>query len=416
MLSLPRLDLMFYLRLVRTSLRSLDSHFLRSLLATVGVLIGVSSVVACMSILEGASNDIVKRFKSLGSNVLYVFPETARVEGRVVGAAQTLTLEDIETLLRELPDDIDRIAPEAMGSTTVKRFQKSSEATLVATTAAYFEIHDFKCAQGRVFNKGEADSSDATVVLLGQKVAEKLFGGGDALGQTVKIGSAGYRVIGVLEKRGSLGFMNADETVYIPIQAGLKRYFNRKWLNRLTIAVTNPEQIEEIQKRVQRVLRQAHRIRPGQEDDFGIFNQQEALQNVNGAMLVFRIVFYSIAGISLVVGGIGIMNIMLVSVTERTREIGVRMAVGARRGDILLQFLAEALVISLVGGGLGLLLGIMFADVMEKVLVQMDFKTEINALIVAVSLITAVVVGVLSGIYPAFKASRLDPVDALRYE
>ncbi len=408
--------MLFYLGLLRTSLRSLDSHFLRSLLATVGVLIGVSSVVACMSILEGASNDILKRFKSMGSNVLYVFPETARVEGRVVGAAQTLTLEDIETLLRELPDDIDRIAPEAMGSTTVKRFQKSSEATLVATTAAYFEIHAFKCAQGRIFNKGEADSPDATVVLLGQKVAEKLFGGGDALGQSVKIGSVGYRVVGVLEKRGSLGFMNADETVYIPIQAGLKRYFNRKWLNRLTIAVTKPEQLEEIQKRVQRVLRQAHRIRPGQEDDFGIFNQQEALQSFSAAMLIFRVVFYSIAGISLVVGGIGIMNIMLVSVTERTREIGVRMAVGARRGDILLQFLAESLVISLVGGGLGLLLGIMFADVMEKVLAQMDFKTEINALIVAVALITAVAVGVLSGIYPAFKASRLDPVDALRYE
>ncbi len=407
---------MFYLRLLITSLRSLDSHFLRSLLATLGVLIGVSSVVACMSILEGASNDIFKRFKSLGANVLFVFPEAARVENRVVGTAQTLVLEDIDFLMRELPDQIERIAPEAIGSTTVKRFQKSVEATILATSPAYFDVHDFKPDYGRIFTKAESESPDASVALLGAKIADQLFGGADPIGQIVKVGGAGYRVVGVLAKRGSLGFMNADETVYIPIQAGLKRYFNRKWLNRLTIAAKHTDQLEELQKQLQRALRRSHHIRPGQPDDFRIFNQEEALQQVNQVMLVFKVVFYSIAGISLLVGGIGIMNIMLVSVTERTREIGVRMAVGARRGDILLQFLIEALVISLLGGALGLLLGTMFADVMEKVLRYMNFKTEINATVVLASLGTAVAVGVVSGLYPAFKASRLDPVDALRHE
>jgi putative ABC transport system permease protein len=182
------------------------------------------------------------------------------------------------------------------------------------------------------------------------------------------------------------------------------------------VAVKDPEKLEDLQNQLKRSLRRAHNIRPGQPDDFGIFNQEEALQNINQAMLVFKIVFYSIAGISLVVGGIGIMNIMLVSVTERTQEIGVRMAVGARRGDILIQFLVEALVISLLGGALGLLLGAMFADVMEKVLKHLNFKTEINATVIIASLATATVVGVFSGIYPAFKASRLDPVDALRHE
>ncbi len=407
---------MFYLRLIVTSLRSLDSHFLRSLLATLGVLIGVSSVVACMSILEGAQADIFKRFKSMGSNVLYVFPETARVEGHPVGAAQTLVMDDIAVLLRELPDDVDQIAPEAIGPCSVKRFQKSDNYTLIATSTAYFDINSFKAERGRVFNKSESESPDANVALLGAKVAEKLFGGAEPLGQTIKLGSVTYRVIGVMEKKGSLGFMNADQSVYIPIEAGLKRFFNRKWLTRLTISAKKAENLEEMQKRVQRVLRRAHRIRVGQEDDFGIFNQEEALQNVNQAMLIFKVVFYSIAGISLVVGGIGIMNIMLVSVTERTREIGVRMAVGARRSDILFQFLFEALVISLVGGGLGLLLGTMFADVMQKVLREMQFKTAINATVVIASLATATLVGVVSGIYPAFKASRLDPVDALRYE
>jgi putative ABC transport system permease protein len=167
---------------------------------------------------------------------------------------------------------------------------------------------------------------------------------------------------------------------------------------------------------LQRVLRRAHKVGVGQQDDFIIFNQEEALRNITGAMLVFKVVFYSIAGISLVVGGIGIMNIMLVSVTERTREIGVRMAVGARRSDIMLQFLVEALVISLVGGSLGLLLGTMFADVMAKVLKEMNFKTAINGTVIVASLATATIVGVISGLYPAFKASRLDPVESLRYE
>ena len=407
---------MFYFRLIVTSLRSLDSHFLRSLLATLGVLIGVSSVVACMSILEGAQADIFKRFKSLGSNVLYVLPEAAQVEGRSVGASQTLVLEDLDVLLRELPDDIEQIAPEAFGATTIKRFQKSGDFTLVATSPAYFEINDFKVQHGRLFNRAESESPDASIALLGSKVAEKLFGGADPVGQTVKLGGATYRVSGVLGKKGSAGFMNADETIYVPIKAGLKRFFNRKWLSTVTIAARDPNKLAELQKQVERVLRRTHNIGVGQEDDFRIFNQEEALQNITGAMFVFKVVFYSIAGISLVVGGIGIMNIMLVSVTERTREIGVRMAVGARRTDILLQFLVEALVISLVGGGLGLLLGAMFADVMEKVLKQMNFQTAINATVITASLATATIVGVVSGIYPAFKASRLDPVEALRYE
>ncbi len=407
----------FHRQLFATSLRSLDSHFLRSLLATLGVLIGVSSVVACMSILEGAQADIFERFKSLGSNVIYILPETARIEGRPVGSAQTLVLDDIDELLRELPNDIDRIAPEAFSfGVSVKRLQKSGDFYLIATSPTFFEVNAYKAQRGQLFSKAQSDSPDSSVALIGPKVAEKLFAGVDPVGQTIKVGSVAYRVIGVMEKKGMLGLFNADLTVYIPIQAGLKRFFNRKWLNRVTVAAQTTENLTDVQKRVERVLRRTHKIGAGQKDDFVVYNQEEALQQVNYAMFIFKAVFYSIAGISLIVGGIGIMNIMLVSVTERTREIGVRMAVGARRGDILLQFLFEALVISLVGGALGLLLGTALADVMERLLRDMHFKTQVNATVVIASLATATLVGVVSGLYPAFKASRLDPVEALRYE
>ncbi|MGE0478977.1 MAG: ABC transporter permease, partial [Phycisphaerae bacterium] len=354
-------------------------------------------------------------FKSLGSNVRYVMPSVARIEGRSVGAAQTLVLADIEKLTRDLRDEIDSISPEALGSATVKRFQRSEDFTVVATSEKYFEINVFEAQRGRVFNKSEAGDELANVVLLGNKVAEKLFSGADPIGESVNISGATYRVLGVMEKKGNLGFLNADETVYMPIEAGLNRFFNRKWLNRLTILARDSGKLTELQKQVRTALRNAHNLRVGQSDDFQIFNQEEALRNINQATMIFRVVFYSIAGISLVVGGIGIMNIMLVSVTERTREIGVRIAVGARRGDILLQFLVEALIISLLGGGFGVLLGVMFADLLENVVVDL-FKTEVTFTVVAYAFLTATVVGVISGIYPAWKASRLDPVDALRYE
>jgi len=406
---------MFFLRLVITALRSLDTNFMRSLLATLGVLIGVGSVVACMSILEGATNEVIRNLRALGSNVLFVAPAVARIQGQPVGAAQTLVVEDIQNIERELADDILAIAPEALGAATVKRLQKSKEYTVVATSEAYFKVHAYDATLGRPFSRLEANDPSAGVVCLGSKVAEELFGGMDPVGQAVKVKTAQYRVIGVMEKRGNLGFINADESVFIPIRAGLKRFFNRQWLNRLTVQSASGQDVEELEQKLSRVIRRAHHIRVGQEDDFDIFTQQEVLRQVSEITIIFKVVFYSIAGISLLVGGIGIMNIMLVSVTERTREIGVRMAVGARRMDILLQFLVEASIISLLGGGFGLLLGWMFSDLLDKVLQGM-FRTEITLWVVAVSLATASGVGVLSGLYPAWKASRLDPVDALRYE
>ena len=406
---------MFFLRLIFTAVRSLESHFLRSLLATVGVLIGVGSVVACMAILEGASNRVLRDLSKLGSNALYVTPARARVEGRTVGQAQTLDLDDVSAVEREFGEDIESISPEKIGEATVKYFEKSESYAVVAVSHQYFAINDFKPASGRIINRIDADDETSTVVCLGAAVAEKLFGGGDPTGQTVRIRNSSYRVIGVMEKRGNIGFLNADKAVFIPIKSGLKRFFNQKWLSWLTLQVRDKEQLEDIKKRVKSFFRRQHNVRAGQPDDVELFTQQEFVDRVNEFSLIFKAVFYSIAGISLVVGGIGIMNIMLVSVTERTREIGVRMAVGARRMDILFQFLVEALIISSLGGGFGLLLGVMLADILDKVLQGM-IHTEITSIVVLTALITTTVVGVASGLYPAFKASRLDPVEALRYE
>jgi ABC-type antimicrobial peptide transport system permease subunit len=368
--------------------------------------------------MEGFSNDFQRRFKSLGANVMYVSPASVKIGGREAGSAQTLKLEDMDTLKRELAADVEKIAPEAVGGAVIKYFQKSEPATMViATSDAYFEVNDYKPAAGRIFTPSESRDETQYVAILGHGVAETLFGGGGAIGQTVKIRDIGYRVVGVMEKRGNLGFMNVDKAAFIPIATGLKRFFNRDYLDRLTVAIQDSNQADEMEKRIKPIMRKAHRIRAGEKDDFETFRSDQMMETVTEVMLIWKAVFYSIAGISLLVGGIGIMNIMLVSVTERTREIGVRMAVGARRGDILLQFLAEALIISLLGGGFGLLLGVMFADILENVLKETGmFKIEITPFVITTAIGTSTIVGIFSGIYPAFKASRLDPVVALRYE
>ncbi len=405
---------MFLLRLILTALRSLDANFLRSVLATIGVVIGVMAVISAMSIMEGSRKEILDKIEVLGSNVLYVMPSFIRRTGEMSGMAQTLRLRDVPKLKAEC-DEIAVIAPVVFAPQTLKYFRKTAQVTVEGTNADCPEIHGLELDSGRFFSREEANSESSTVVVLGSSVAEKLFAGADSVGRQIKIGNKGFRVIGVLAEHGAGAMGSVDDTAYIPVRTAMRRVLRVDQLHRLDIKSHDAEGLDECEKQVRGAMRRIHKIRPGEKADFEIYNQQQGLEAFNEINLITAAVFYSIAGISLVVGGIGITNIMLVSVTERTREIGVRIAVGARRGDILFQFIVEAIIISAIGGAGGILVGVMFAKAIEAIIpgmIHVYFPTKVIVTAVTV----AATVGLISGIYPAYKASRKDPVEALRYE
>lgn len=408
---------MFYLRVILESIQALRTNLLRSLLATLGVIIGVAAVVAAISIMQGLENEVLKTISSFGSNVLFVVPGAAKAQGRQVGEVQTLSVEDAQAIADRCPAVI-RTTPEVLGVAQVKFFAKNMQCTVLGSMPQYTEIRSYHVAQGRFFTGGDV-KSEAYVVVLGHKVARELFGQGTPLGAIVKIRGKPFTVIGVMEKKGTIGFTRVDDQVIIPITTAMKRLFGYRNIQSISVQVKSTKDNAEARRQISHLLRTRHKITPGENDDFSTFSQEEIQQGFNKMFYIMEIVFYGIAGISLVVGGIGIANIMLVSVTERTREIGVRMAVGARRFDILSQFLAESSVISLVGGSLGILLGHGFNQVLVQIASQQMteiFEIAMSVSAVLTALTVAFVTGMISGIYPAYKASRLDPVEALRYE
>jgi putative ABC transport system permease protein len=404
---------MFYLRIILTAILSLKTNLLRSLLATLGVIIGVAAVVAAMSIIEGLQREVKKSIESFGSNVLQVFPGAKRQGGRQIGDVQTLSIEDAEAFVAQC-NAVVQSAPEVMGVAAVKFYNKNMQSTVLGTMPQYTEIRAYKPDQGRFFNRSDV-KSEAYVVVLGYKVAQQLFGHGSPLGFVVKINGKPFTVIGVMEKKGTIGFTRVDDQVIIPVTTAMKRLFGYRNVHSISAQSKSTDLAEEAQKQISTLLRKRHKTPPGTDDDFAIFSQEQILKSFQETSQRLGLVFYSIAGISLVVGGIGIANIMLVSVTERTREIGVRMAVGAQRFDILSQFLAESSLISVVGGSIGVLVGVGFSKVLTGLSANM-LKVYVAPSAVIIALSVAFITGMISGIYPAYKASRLDPVEALRYE
>lgn len=399
---------------------SLLANKMRSLLTMLGVIIGVASVVALLALGGGASASITGQIEDLGTNLLTIVPGSPerRGPGRSA-AAQTLTLADAYAIERlRLP--IAGIAPEFGSSAQLVALAADGNAQIVGTTGDYFILNNLTMASGTFLDESHVKGT-SPVIVLGSTVATDLFGSGQAVGESVKVKGQSLRVIGVLAEKGGGGFGSVDDQAFVPITTAQKRLFggrtpdgNNYRVSNITLSVLNADDVEAVEERIKVLLREQHKLSfDGTQDDFDIRNQASFLDTLSTITSVFTLFMASVAGISLVVGGIGIMNIMLVSVTERTREIGLRKAVGARSQDILLQFVVEALVLSLVGGLIGLALGsaIAFAVTLSGLL---EAPITLGAVLMSVGFSMAV--GLFFGIYPARRAAKLNPIDALRYE
>jgi putative ABC transport system permease protein len=403
-----------WLMTFRIALRALARNKLRAFLTMLGIIIGVGAVIAMVAIGEGAKATIRAQIASLGTNVLIVLPGTTTQGGVRAGFGSITTLVDADAkaMVRELP-------AVAYASPVLRRQEQLvagnlNWGTLTQGVAPEFQqIREWQIDTGRFLHDGDMESA-AKVVVLGQTVVRNLFGNDDPIDAVVRIRNIPFRVVGVLAPKGQTGQgQDQDDTVLIPYTTMQKRLMRITYVQSIVVSAIDAERVQQAQEQITALLRQRHRIGPEREDDFSIRNLSDIAEAATTSARVMAVLLGSVASISLLVGGIGIMNIMLVSVTERTREIGIRMAVGARGKDIMLQFLVEAVVMAATGGCIGIILGIGSSEVLNR---WAQWPVHISPAIVAVSFFFSAAVGVFFGLYPARKAANLDPIEALRYE
>jgi putative ABC transport system permease protein len=395
------------------ALSSIRANTLRSILTMLGIIIGVGAVITMVALGTGAQKAVEERIAALGANVFTVFAGQGRSGAIMITDRTVLSTDDYDALIRDATL-LKAVVPEAQQAQQVVFGNQNRNLQIIGTTANYTDVRNYTVPFGRMFTNGD-DASRQRYAVLGSAVPE-MFGGNPAamIHQTLLIRGIPFEILGVLSTKGaSGGFQNPDEQIIIPLQTAQYRVFGSKRLRSMSIQVEDGIPIEQGMVDLERVLRREHHIRPGGDNDFTIRNQQDILQTQQQATQVFTTLLASIAAVSLVVGGIGIMNIMLVSVTERTREIGVRKALGATRGNILLQFMIEALTLCILGGAVGVLLGIGTTIVLARV---MQWNTLISPSAVIVAFGFSALVGLFFGIWPARRAARLDPIVALRYE
>ena len=393
--------------------RSLMGSKMRSFLTMLGVIIGVAAIIAMISIGNGAKADISERIKSLGSNVLQIRPGSQSFGGIRFGMGSMMTLKnDDAEILKEKAQHLAYIEPEVSNQAQVKFGNKNDNIEIIGTTTDYQRVQNSKVAKGNFFTNEDVLYREK-VCVIGQTVITNLFGSVDPVGQEIRIKNIDFRVLGVLAKKGSMGPFDQDNRILIPITTAQKRVFGTDYLRSISVEVKNKDEIEAAKEEIETLLRRQHKIAYNKESDFNVRDQSSFLETLEKTSQSFTFLLGGIAAVSLIVGGIGIMNIMLVSVTERTREIGTRKAVGAKRRDILLQFLVESLVLSLLGGIIGILLGVGGASLIAKFA---GWKTLVSADAILLAFLFAASVGIFFGIYPARKAARLNPIEALRYE
>ena len=396
------------------ALRALRRNKLRSTLTALGIIIGVASVVTMVAVGNGAQARITSQVSALGQNLLVIFAGSRKTGGvqSGLGSASTFTLADADAIAREVTD-VSAISQEVSVTAQALANGRNWSTSVVGESENYLKIRNWDLATGSMFSDFEVRSA-AKVAIIGSKTANELFGPLNPVGQTVRIKNIPFLIIGVLETKGAgMGGMNQDDRIIIPYSTAMKRITGDQYLRSVNVQIVRSERMESAQQQITSLLRQRHRLNDDRSDDFNIFNQKEIADTVNSISKIITLLLGSIAGISLVVGGIGIMNIMLVSVTERTREIGIRIAVGARPSDIRLQFLIEAITLSLLGGTLGVLGGV---GASRLVSLLADFEAVVSSGSIVLAFGVSSFIGIFFGYYPAHKAAQMDPIMALRYE
>jgi putative ABC transport system permease protein len=403
----------------RIALRALRVNKLRSTLTMLGIIIGVGAVIAMVAIGSGAQARVAEQLQALGANMIFVFPGSTTSGGLRAGAGSSISLteEDAWTIQRDV-QGVVAAAPTMRGSGQLVWGNLNWSTMIVGVTPEYFDARDWPTTSGRVFTQEDVDGA-AKVAILGQTVAQSLFGDTDPIGQTVRVKKLLCTVVGVLDSKGQNTFgQDQDDVIVIPLTTAKRKVLgvslaNARTVNGISIKVADNEDLKEVQQHIRDLVRQRHRLQPGQDDDFGIRSAAEMVQTKDEQAQLMTKLLMSIASVSLLVGGIGIMNIMLVSVTERTREIGLRMAVGARGRDILTQFLVEALTVALIGGSIGVVAGLTASFALAYF---GEWRTVISPAAMLLAFTFSGLIGIFFGFYPARKAAGLNPIDALRYE
>jgi len=396
------------------AIRALSRNKLRSGLTALGIIIGVASVIAMVAVGNGARIRIQSQVAALGQNLLTIFAGSSRSGGVNAGAgsASVITLADVQAIGREVTDVV-ALSPEVSTPAQAIANGRNWSTSIVGESPDYLIIRDWKLAAGRMFTEREVRAA-ARIALIGSETAAELFGPLDPLGQTVRIKNIPFVITGVLMSKGAgMGGQNQDDRIIVPYTTVMKRLTGDRYLRSVNVQIGSAERMEAAQQQITSLLRQRHRLAADRSDDFSIFNQKEIADTASSITTVITLLLGAIAGISLLVGGIGIMNIMLVSVTERTREIGIRIAVGARASAIKMQFLIEAITLSIFGGCVGVIAGI---GTSKLISFTGNFKPVVSGGSILLAFGVSVAIGIFFGFYPATRAAALDPIDALRYE
>ena len=398
---------------IRIAFRAIQRNMLRASLTVFGILIGVAAVVIVTALGAGARDSVGHQLDSIGTNLIFVWPDRTVASGARTKGTGRMTEEDCRSVMREAVS-VANMHPQLMSRAPVIYGDSNTTTGVVGTTLSFFALHNWPFARGGPWDEHD-EATKAKVCVIGETVRAHLFGSADPVGRVIRIGNFPYTVVGVLAPKGEIFGNDQDDTIVTPI-GGVRSRFMRTapgQVNALTFSSTSADTTDRAVDQITSILRQRHHIPDGAPSDFEIQTQKD-MQAIQGAIyVILTLLLVAVAGISLVVGGIGIMNIMLVSVTERTREIGIRMAIGAREADIRTQFLVEAVVLSLLGGLAGVGLG---AVVIAGIAKALDWKMSMDPLALTVSVLVSAAIGIGFGFFPARRASRLDPIEALRHE